>query len=136
MSALEHSGHYRIHPVHGDPGCITAQDVGQALHVQPPSTDKNQIWDIRMIEHDLYHIVLKDKPDFGASTFPGPAPFQAVRLLDRLSAFRLSNAGGPDMLHIAPAETDELTVAMSGGKDVVLTPTDHHGPFAWRFVRA
>lgn len=85
-------GLYRIFPVQGEPSCITAVDPGQPLVLAPPDRPENQVWEVRRFAEDMYHILLKEDRQYGASAFPDVRAHNAVRLLDRLSAFRISKS--------------------------------------------
>lgn len=89
-------GFYRIFPVEGDPSCLTAIYEGEPLILAPPSRAENQVWEVRCIEEKVYHILNKENRHLGASTFPDARVFSAVRLLDRLSAFRIFKSDGAE----------------------------------------
>lgn len=89
-------GLYRLFPVQGEPSCLTGMEPGEPLTIAPPNRAQNQVWDVRPIEENMYHIVLKEDAHLGASAFPDVRPFGAVRLLDRLSAFRISTSDGAE----------------------------------------
>lgn len=97
MPAPELKGHYRIVTVQSPPLCLTGIERGEILHVQPPTGQAStQIWDVRQVEQGAYHLVLEAKPDWGASAFPDPKPRGFVRLLERFSAFAITDTGAPD----------------------------------------